>query len=188
MSFKERYLNRHIFFEAAPALVFFAVNAVFGLMTATAALAVATVLFTVSGMIVEGRVPVFPVISLALVLALGGATLYFDDETFVKIKPTVGSTLFALILLAGLNLRRGLLPRALEGQVWLTEEGWRVLTLRWVALALAMAILNELTWRNVGTDTWVAVKTVLTPVSIGCYILVTRFTAPRYWNPPTDTG
>jgi intracellular septation protein len=40
----------------------------------------------------------------------------------------------------------------------LTEEGWRKLTLRWALFFVAMAVLNELIWRNVSTDAWVSFK------------------------------
>ena len=40
----------------------------------------------------------------------------------------------------------------------LTEEGWRKLTIRWALFFAAMAVLNELVWRNVSTDAWVSFK------------------------------
>ncbi len=40
----------------------------------------------------------------------------------------------------------------------LTEPGWRKLTARWAVFFIAMAVLNELVWRNVSTDTWVSFK------------------------------
>ena len=40
----------------------------------------------------------------------------------------------------------------------LTEEGWRKLTLRWALFFVAMAVLNELVWRNVSTNAWVSFK------------------------------
>jgi intracellular septation protein len=40
----------------------------------------------------------------------------------------------------------------------LSETGWRLLTWRWTGFFLALAVLNEIVWRNVSTDTWVAFK------------------------------
>ena len=40
----------------------------------------------------------------------------------------------------------------------LTEEGWRKLTLRWIAFFIAMAIVNEVVWRNFSTNVWVSFK------------------------------
>ena len=106
----------------------------------------------------------------------------FEDEIFIKVKPTVGLSLFAIALIIGLLLRPSLLARALNGQVHLTEKGWRVLTVRWVFYALALAVTNELIWRTQDTDTWVAFKASLTPVSILGYIVITRLTVPKYWQ------
>jgi intracellular septation protein len=40
----------------------------------------------------------------------------------------------------------------------LTDEGWRLLTLRWGLFFVGLAILNEVVWRNFSTDTWVSFK------------------------------
>jgi intracellular septation protein len=178
----KRYLNRHILFEIAPGIIFFIVNYGWDLMMATVAVIIATVVFTFLGFLVERRIPVFPIVTVLLVLLLGGATLVFKDALFIKIKPTIGNVLFAATLIIGLLLRPSLLTRALEGQVYLIEKGWTVLTIRWVLFALVMACANEFMWRTQATDTWVAFKAAMTPISIFAYIVITRFTAQKYWQ------
>ena len=101
---------------------------------------------------------------------------------FFLIKPTIGNFLFALTLLVGLFIRPSLLARALEGQVDLTETGWKVLTIRWVIFSIILACANEFMWRTQDTDTWVAFKASLAPVSIFAYIIITRLTAETYWQ------
>ena len=184
----ERYLNRHILFEIAPGIIFLIVNYAWDLMIATAAVIIATVVFTFFGFLVERRIPVFPIVTVLLVLMLGGAALVFKDAMFIKIKPTIGNFLFAAMLISGLLLRPSLLARALEGQVSLTDKGWKVLTIRWVLFALAMACANELMWRTQTTDAWVAFKAGMTPTSIFAYIVITRFTAETYWQEPESDG
>ena len=186
MSFTERYLNRRILFEIAPGIIFFIVNYHWALMWATVAVIAATLLFTFLGITLEKRIPVFPIVTVILVVTLGGATLLFKDELFIKIKPTIGIGLFAGILAVGILFRPVLLARALEGQVYLSEKGWKVLTLRWVVFLAVLAVLNELVWRSQDTDTWVAFKALLTPISIFGCILITRFTAPTYWLEPRE--
>ena len=183
-TFVERYLNRRIVLELAPAIVFFAVNLGWGLMVATAAVMAATVVTTAVGVVAEKRVPVLAIVTLVLVLLLGGASLLFEDELYIKIKPTVGRCLFALALAVGLRLRESLLRRAFAEQLHLTEAGWRVLTLSWIALALVFAAANEWAWRTLDTDSWVAFRTALTPASILGYIAITRLVAGRYWHEP----
>jgi len=104
------------------------------------------------------KVPVMPLVSAVIVLAFGGLTLYLQDDTFIKLKPTIVYTMFAILLLAGLFARKPVLA-LLFGPVFnLTDEGWRKLTLRWAVFFIAMAVLNEYVWRNYSTDTWVSFK------------------------------
>ncbi|MCU0733835.1 MAG: septation protein IspZ, partial [Hyphomonas sp.] len=92
------------------------------------------------------------------VIIFGGLTLWLEDELFIKLKPTIVNLIFASILLGGLRFGQSLL-RHLFGEVFrLTDEGWRKLTLRWGLFFIALAILNEIVWRNFPTDTWVSFK------------------------------
>lgn len=182
MSVIAQYFNRQILLEIFPALVFFTVNFGWGLMPATAAVMLATVAVLMAGLMLEGKVPILAVVTLVLVLSLGGAGLIFNDEAFIKIRPTVGKCLFAGALATGLLFRPGFLERALGGRLRLTRAGWRILTMLWIGFALSMAVLNELIWRNMDTDTWVAMKTAMDPLSIGGYVAITHMIANRHWN------
>lgn len=182
MSFAERYLNRSMLLEICPALVFFCVNFGWGLMPATAAVMLASAIVVGIGLTLERRVPVLALVTLVLVLLLGGASLAFNDETFIKMKPSIGNGLFAVALAVGLLFKPSFLERALKGQVQLTEPGWRILTLCWIGFALSLAGLNEVVWRTLETESWVIFRTALTPVAILCYVAITRLIAPRYWQ------
>lgn len=182
MSVIAQYFNRQILLEIFPALVFFVVNFGWGLMPATAAVIVATIAVVAVGRVFEGRVPVLAVVTLVLVLALDGAGLILDDEVFIKVRPTVGKCLFAAALAIGLLFRPSFLERALGARLNLTDVGWRVLTLCWIFFALCLAVSNEVVWRNMDTDTWVAVKTAMAPLSIAGYVAITHLVANRYWN------
>ena len=186
MSFAERYLNRQILLELSPTAVFFVVNYGWGLMPATAAVMAATFAAVGIGLALEGRVPTIAVVTLVIVLVLGGASLAFDSEVFIKIRPTVGNGLFAAALAAGLFFRPSFLVRALGRQLKLSDTGWRVLTLCWIGLALSLALLNEFVWRAMDTDTWVTFKTVLAPAAIACYVAITNLIARRYWQASAD--
>lgn len=99
-------------------------------------------------------------ISGALVLVFGGLTLYFHDETFIQIKPTIVYSLFAVVLGYGLISRKPLLE-ALLGQAYpgLSAKGWRLLTINWTGFFVAMALLNEVMRRLLDWDQWVTFKT-----------------------------
>jgi intracellular septation protein len=186
MGFRERYLNRAMQLEFAPIAVFFLVNWLWGLMAATAAVMAATVLCVALGWRLERRIPVFGIVTVALVVVMGGLTLVFDDADFIKVKPTVGKLLFALALLVGMHLRPSMLERALGTMVFLSARGWRVLHWRWIGLAVMWAGANEVARRVLTTDEWVTFVTVLSIASIVSYIVCTRLTAPAYWTGPVD--
>jgi intracellular septation protein len=144
--------------ELGPLLVFFATNALAGIFAGTAAFMLATLLSLGAAHFRYRKVPVMPLISAVIVFVFGALTLYLQDETFIKLKPTIVYSMFALLLAAGLVLRKPLLELLFGSAFSLTEEGWRKLTVRWMAFFVAMAIINEIVWRNFSTDAWVSFK------------------------------
>jgi intracellular septation protein len=144
--------------ELGPLLVFFAGNAIAGIYAGTAAFMVATVISLAVARVRYHKVPVMPLVSGVIVLVFGGLTLYLQNDTFIKLKPTIVYSMFAALLLGGLVMRKPVLELLFGPVFTLTEEGWRKLTLRWTAFFIAMAIVNELVWRNFSTDAWVSFK------------------------------
>jgi len=144
--------------EVGPLAVFFIANGRFGIFYATALFMAATVISLVTSRIFLKRIPVLALVTGVFVMIFGCLTIYLHDDTFIKIKPTVVNTLFALILAAGLYFRRPVLKLALGEILQMQEEGWRLLTLRWIGFFLFLAVLNEFIWRNFSTDTWVSFK------------------------------
>ena len=129
-----------------------------GLFTATAVLMVATVAALIVFFAKTRRLPVMPLVTAILVLVFGGLTLWLHDQSFFQMKPTILYTLFGVALLGGLALRRPLLPIMLEQAMKLTEQGWRILTLRWGVFFLCLAVLNEVVRRTMTWDHWVLFK------------------------------
>lgn len=129
------------------------------IMAATAGFMVATVAALAVSLFYYGRVPVMPLVSGVIVVVFGGLTLYLQNETFIKMKPTIVNVLFGGTLLLGLALfRKPLLARVFDGVFQIDDEGWRKLSLRWGLFFLVLAVLNEIVWRNFSTDTWVTFK------------------------------
>jgi intracellular septation protein len=154
----EQSVATKLIVELGPLLVFFGVNALYGIFAGTAAFMVTTILSLGFAWWRYHKVAVMPLVSAVIVLVFGGLTLYLHDETFIKLKPTIVYSMFTVLLLGGLVTGKPVLA-LLFGPVFnLTEEGWRKLTLRWAVFFIAMAVLNELVWRNFSTDTWVSFK------------------------------
>ncbi|MEI8150112.1 MAG: septation protein IspZ, partial [Hyphomicrobiales bacterium] len=82
----------------------------------------------------------------------------FQNEAFIKLKPTIIYLLFAGTLFGGLMFRKNLLAMVFDQMFHLTDEGWCKLTIRWALFFLALAVLNEVVWRTQTTDTWVTFK------------------------------
>ncbi|GIK99787.1 MAG: putative intracellular septation protein A [Alphaproteobacteria bacterium] len=145
--------------DYGPLAVFFAAYFMADLLTATAALMVATAAALALSLAVRRKVPLLPVITAAIVGVFGGLTLWLEDETFIKMKPTIIQAIFAAVLLGGLALGRPLLKPLLGAALPpMDDAGWRRLTLRYGLFFIAMAALNEAVWRTQSTDFWVTFK------------------------------
>lgn len=144
--------------ELGPLAVFFIINAYRGIFWGTGCFMVATIVALVASWHFLGRIPVMPLVSGAFVLVFGGLTLFLQDELFIKLKPTIVNVMFASILLGGLAFGQQFLKLVFGEVFQLTEEGWRVLTIRWAVFFLFLAILNEIIWRSFSTDFWISFK------------------------------
>ncbi|QIB34824.1 septation protein A [Ancylobacter pratisalsi] len=145
--------------EMGPLVVFFIANGRAGIYAATGAFMVATFIALALMWIIARKIAVMPLISAGVVLVFGSLTLWLQDDHFIKMKPTIVNALFGVALLGGLALKKPLLPYVLGDVFELTERGWHELTIRWGVFFIVMAVLNEIVWRSVSTDTWVAFKT-----------------------------
>lgn len=145
--------------ELGPLAVFFVVNARADLLTATAAFMVSTLVALTVSYILQKRLPLMPVVTGVVVLVFGGLTLILNDDTFIKLKPTIVNSLFAAVLFSGLIFwKRPLLGLVLDSVISIDDEGWRKLTLRWAFFFVFLAVLNEVVWRNFSSDFWVSFK------------------------------
>jgi intracellular septation protein len=144
--------------DIGPLVLFFAANSKFGIYAATGAFMVAVLLALAVSYALTRHIAVMPVVTAIVVLVFGGATLFFHDDVFIKLKPTIIYLLFGGALLAGLYFRKPLLGMVFDSVFDLTAEGWRKLTWRWAIFFLALAALNEAVWRTQTTDFWVAFK------------------------------
>lgn len=144
--------------DYGPIAVFFIAYVLSDLLWATGALMAATAVALGLSLAIARRVPLMPLITAGVVAVFGGLTLALQDETFIKMKPTIVQVLFAAILLSGLAFGRPLL-KPLMGTAWaMDDRGWHKLTFRFGLFFLAMAGLNEAVWRTQSTDVWVSFK------------------------------
>lgn len=144
--------------ELGPLVIFFVVNARADIFAATAWFMGAMVISLVLSKLIMKRIAIMPLVTGVVVLVFGGLTLYLQDDTFIKMKPTIVNVLFGGVLLGGMVFGQSLL-KYVFGEVYkLQERGWWLMTLRWGVFFFVLAILNEVVWRNFTTDQWVAFK------------------------------
>lgn len=129
-----------------------------GLFTATAVLIPAVLAALVVSYLRTKHLPIMPLITAVLVIIFGALTLYLQDPSFIKMKPTILYLAFGLALFGGLLFEKPLLPILLDNAVALTERGWRILTWRWAIFFFVLATTNEFVWRTQSTNTWVFFK------------------------------
>ena len=144
--------------DLGPLLLFFFANARFGIFAATATFMVAVLAALIVSYAMTRHLPIMPVVTAIIVLVFGGLTLFLHDATFIKVKPTIIYAMFGAILLGGLLFNKSLLGVVFDSLFQLTDEGWRKLTWRWMIFFFALAVLNEIVWRNTSTDVWVDIK------------------------------
>ena len=184
---------RRMAIEAGPLVVFFIANSAYDIMIGTAAFMVATAISLAVSLKVERRVPLMPLISSVFVLLFGGMTLALDDEIFIKLKPTIVNLFFASVLLGGLLAGKVFLKHLMGGILQLDDTGWRILSWRWMAFFVFLAIVNEIVWRNFSTDTWVSFKVFgIMPLSLVFGLLqvpvIQKHQLPVERKEPDDAG
>jgi intracellular septation protein len=144
--------------DIGPLVLFFAVYAKFGIFAATAVFMVAIIVALGITFLRTRHWPIMPIVSAFIVLVFGGLTLFLQDETFIKVKPTIIYALFGTVLAVGLAFDKPLLALVFDSVLDLSDEGWRRLAVRWAVFFFVLAALNELIWRTQSTDFWVAFK------------------------------
>ena len=144
--------------DFGPLVLFFYANSRYDIFVATGTFMIAVLVALAISYVMTRHLPIMPVVTAIIVVVFGGLTLFLHDATFIKVKPTIIYALFGAILLGGLFFGKPLLATVLDSMFELTDEGWRKLTLRWALFFFALAILNEIVWRNTSTNVWVDFK------------------------------
>jgi intracellular septation protein len=98
-------------------------------------------------------------VSLVLVVVLGGLTIWFHSETFIKWKPTLLYWVMAgAFLLGPVLFGKNLLRLLLGEQLQLPDPVWQRLNWAWVGFFGAMGALNLWVAYTFSTDAWVNFK------------------------------
>lgn len=127
-----------------------------------------------------GKLSRMQIFTATMVIFFGGLTAWFNDERFFKMKTTLVYGLFSALLGAGLLRGQSWLAYVLNDAMPMREEGWMMLTRRLFWCFLALAVANELVWRNMSTDTWVKIETFGFPLALIVFLFWQFAALQRY--------
>ena len=127
-----------------------------------------------------GKLSKMQMATVILVVIFGGLSVYFNDERFFKTKPTMIYLLFAAILGIGLLRGQSYLKFVMEEALPLQPQGWMILTRRVCAFFAALAVANEVIWRNFSTEIWVDFKTFGLTAALFLFFMTQARVIERY--------
>jgi len=130
-----------------------------GFIVVTAAFVPLLALTTLILWWLTGKLSKMQLMTLVLVVVFGGLSIWFNDERFFKMKPTMIYLLFGGVLGFGMLRGRSYLELVMEDAMPLKHQGWMILTRRMALFFAALALTNEVVWRTMSTDAWVNFKT-----------------------------
>ena len=130
--------------------------------------------------LLTGKLSKMQLFTAILVVVFGGLGIWFNNDSFFKMKPTIIYLLFGGILGFGLMKGESYLRYIMEEMLPLETEGWMLLTKRFAMLFFGLAIANEVVWRLMSTDAWVNFKTFGLPIAMFAFIITQSGLIARY--------
>jgi len=127
-----------------------------------------------------GKISIMQILTLVIVVVFGGLAIWFNDERFFKMKPTMIYLLFAGMLGFGLLRGQSYLQLVMEDAMPLQHEGWMILTKRLCLFFAALAVTNEVVWRTMSTDVWVNFKVFGLTAAIFAFFMTQGKLMQRY--------
>jgi len=146
-------------FDLFPIALFFIAFKLGDIYLATATAIAASLVQVLWSRIKHGKFEKMPLITLATLIVLGGATLLFRNELFIKWKPTALYWVLAIaFLLSQFIGKKPIIQRLLEQNIELTLKVWNQLNLSWAIFFSCMGFANLYVVYNFDTNTWVNFK------------------------------
>lgn len=134
-----------------------------------------------------GHLSKMQIATLVLVIVFGSLSVWFNDDRFFKMKPTMIYLLFGGILGFGLLRGKSYLKVVMEEVLPMKQEGWMILTKRLCGFFLGLAVLNEVIWRTQTTDNWVYFKTFGLTAAVFIFFMSQSGLFQKYGEESEDT-
>lgn len=148
-----------LLFDLFPVILFFIAFKMYDIYVATAVAIIASIVQVAYVYAKNKRVEKMHLITLTLIVVMGGATLILQDETFIKWKPTVVNWGFALVFLGSHFIgQKPIIRRMMDHAISLPDAIWIKLSYLWVVFFIFSGIANIYVAYQFDTDTWVNFK------------------------------
>ena len=151
-----------------------------GFIVATALFIPVLLIATAILYFLTGKLSKMQVFTAVLVVVFGGLGIWFNDEKFFKMKPTMIYLLFGGILGFGLFKGQSYLQVVMDGALPMSREGWMILTKRFMYFFFGLALANEIIWRSLSTDIWVNFKTFGLPLAMFVFFITQAKVISKY--------
>ena len=179
---------KKLLFDFFPIVIFFAAYKYSGdIVTATAYLIPATLFQVAYSYWSTRKVEKMYIVTLVLVVLLGGATLVLQDKTFIQWKPSVVNWLFAVAFMGSEFIGdKNLLERMMGSQIELPKLIWRRLNYMWSSFFVFIGALNVYVAfsGNYSEEAWVNFKLFGMLGLTIVFIILQGFYLARHVSPP----
>ena len=159
------------FFEILPITTFFIIAQYQSIIIDALLSSLFSLIVLITFYFIEKRIAKFQIFSITLSGLLSILAFLYNEEIFVKIKPSIYNGLFSAVLLGGLLYKKPMMKQFFGSQFFLTEQTWFLLSLRWGLFFGFLTIANEIIWRNYSTEEWVFVKVFILFPLVGIFML-----------------
>ncbi|MDP2097601.1 MAG: septation protein A [Methylobacter sp.] len=167
--------------EFFPILLFFIAFKFYDIYVATAVVIAATIIQVAYAWFKHRKVETMQWITLGLIVVMGGATLYLQDEQFIKWKLSIIEWLFGIAFLGSQFVgKKPFIEKMLSSNLTLPAPTWRRLNTLWGCFFISVGFINVYVMYNYTTDDWVTFKTFGVPALMVVFIVLQMILLYKY--------
>jgi intracellular septation protein len=158
--------------EFFPIVLFFIAYKFYDIYVATGVVIAATILQVAFSWYKTRKVSTMQLITLGLILVMGGATIILQNEQFIKWKLSIVEWLFGVVFLGSQFVgKKTVIERMLSTNLTLPNNIWRRLNTLWAGFFLGVGFINVYVMYHYSTDDWVTFKTFMVPGLMVIFLL-----------------
>jgi len=162
-----------LLFDFFPIVLFFIAYKTYDLYVATAVVIAATFVQVAYNWFRHKKIETMQWVTLGLMVVMGGATIYLQDEQFIKWKLTIIEWLFGGVLLGSHFIgKKTIIEKMMGANIELPNKIWSILNFVWALFFISVGCINIYVMFNYDTETWVDFKTFGVPALMAVFILL----------------